>query len=403
MASFSLLIPFHTSSKPALESQRIQLKESRAETKRKLSKVSFEEQPICYRKLRIEDLQIQVEEQRVHKSWLDHEHMQSQTGDNHYRKEHRETNKRIASFGSDLWAENQELRKQEEKEGRVLRLGPDSKGAFIYTLLALYKDPNESRRRSSQVQSHMKETAMTVYEAKKDAPVMGKIWCCISQDYFDQTNVRAAQIVPHALGPELVDYIFGSGSGSRLDTSDNCLLIHNTVERAFDNGNFVLTPVDASETPILRWKIQITNLAATHTDMGRVSLKDLNGKEVSFKNDNRPASRFLYYHFVVTLLRNKRDRQPGWEKFSAKLPTGKPFATMGRYMRESILLTLAKNAGDLDPAEESKLLGGEGGETFAEEEKLTGIEENEVARRVFEAHEPEDGGEGVQPSDSDDD
>ena len=298
----------------------------------------------------------------------------------------------ITSLGNDLWAEQEELRRQEEKEGRVLKLGPDTKGAFIHALLTLYKDPRGSRKRSSTIQSHMKETAIKFYEAGKDTPFKGKVWCCISQDFFDQENVRAAHIVPHALGPELVDYIFGSGSGSgsRLDTADNCLLIHESVQKAFDNGNFVLLPVDVSETPILRWKVQITNLAAINTDVGRMYLKDLDGKEVSFKNDNRPASRFLYYHFVITLLRNKRDRQPGWDKFSPELPTGKPFATMGRYMRESMLLALAKSAGDPNAMEEARLLGGEGGDTFVEEEKLADIEETEVARRVFEAHEPED-------------
>lgn len=392
MESSTPSIPLRTSSKAALENRRLKLKESRAELKRKLSKVSFEEHPTVYRKLRIEELEAEVEEQRIHKSWLDQEHEQRQLDDNSCRKEHRETNKRIVSLGGELWKENEQLRMQEEREGRVPRLGPDSKGAFVQTLLALYKDPHTSQKRSSLIQSQMKKSAITVYEASKGTPFKGKIWCCVSQDYFDQVNVRAAHIVPHALGPELVDYIFGSGSGSRLDTSDNCLLMHQVVERAFDNGNFVLIPVDANESPILRWKVKVTNLSAVNTDMARGLLKDYDGKEISFKNDNRPASRFLYYHFVVTLLRNKKDRQPGWEKFCTELPTGKPFATMGRYMRESMLLTLAKSAGDLDPAEEARLLGGEGGETFVEEQKLTEREETEVARRVFEAHEAEDEG-----------
>ena len=51
-------------------------------------------------------------------------------------------------------------------------------------------------------------------------------------------------------------------------------------------------------------------------------------------------------------------------------------------MRDSImLLVLAKTAGDLNPEEEARLLGG-GGETFVEEAKLTDSEESEVARRV---------------------
>ncbi|KAK4696428.1 hypothetical protein P7C71_g1476, partial [Lecanoromycetidae sp. Uapishka_2] len=75
---------------------------------------------------------------------------------------------------------------------------------------------------------------------------------------------------------------------------------------------------------------------------------------------------------------------------------------MGRYMRESMLLTLAKSAGDLNVDEEARLLGGEGGETFVEKEKLTDREETEVARRVFEAHEAEDEGDDDEEDDEDD-
>ncbi|KAL9076329.1 MAG: hypothetical protein Q9161_001045 [Pseudevernia consocians] len=163
----------------------------------------------------------------------------------------------------------------------------------------------------------MKKSSIKVYDAKQGAPKKGKIWCCVSQEYYDMANVRAAHIVPHALGPELVGYISGSGSGSRLDSSDNYLLLHREVETGLDKGNFVLLPVDAGEVPILRWKVQMTNMSAIHSDMEKKILRALDGKEISFKNDNRPASRFLYYHFVVTLLRNERDRQPGCELVDA--------------------------------------------------------------------------------------
>ena len=255
-------IPLRTSSRAAIDEHQLRLHKSRAELKRKLSELSCEDAPIPYRKLKIEELELHREEQKVHKSWLDFEHEQRHLSDNDHRKEHWETNKRIVSLGSELWTEQEALREQEEKEGRTLKLGPDSRGAFVHTLLALYKDPHQSHKRSSHVQNQMKKASITVYEAGKGAPFDGKIWCCVSQDYFDQSDVRAAHIVPHTLGPELVDYIFGTGSGSRLDTADNCILMHRNVERAFDKGNFVLVPVNASEAPILRWRIQMTNLAA---------------------------------------------------------------------------------------------------------------------------------------------
>ena len=104
--------------------------------------------------------------------------------------------------------------------------------------------------------------------------------------------------------------------------------------------------------------------------MGKVTLKDVDGQQVIFKNGRRPASRFLYYHYVVTLLRNKRNRQPSWEKYFADLPTGRPFATMGRYLRSSMLPALASSAGDLDAEEEARILGGGGEHTFVEAQKL---------------------------------
>ena len=252
MKTTNLAIPLRTSSVAAIDHHRLQLQRSQADLKRKLSEVSFEDEPIPYRKLKIEELELHREEQWVHKSWLDIELEKRHLNENEHRKEHRETNKRIVSLGSELWIEQAALRREEEKEGRAPELGPDSKGAFVHTLLALYKDPNKSNKRSSNSQSRMKKASITVYKAEKGAPSAGKIWCCISQGYFDQCDIRAGHIVPNMLGPELVDYIFGAGPGSRLDTADNCILIHRTVKKAFNNGNFVLIRIDANKKPLLR-------------------------------------------------------------------------------------------------------------------------------------------------------
>ena len=139
--------PVRTSSRKATDDNQLRLKESRAGLKRKLSKVSFDREPITYQKLRMEEIDVQVEEARVHKSWSDLEHEQRQISDDDHRKEHLETNKRIISLGNDLWAEQEELQRQEEEEGRVLKPGPDTKGAFIHALLALCKDPRGSKKK----------------------------------------------------------------------------------------------------------------------------------------------------------------------------------------------------------------------------------------------------------------
>ena len=71
-------------------------------------------------------------------------------------------------------------------------------------------------------------------------------------------------------------------------------------------------------------------------------------------------------------------------------------------MRESMLLALARMAGDLNATEEAKLLGGECA-TFVEEQKLADVEETEVARRALEAHEVEDEEDKDEEQSSEDD
>ena len=98
-------IPIRTSSKDAIESHQARIKQSSADLKRKISETSLDKSPIAYRRLRIQEIELKVEEQKVHKSWLDLEHGNRFFTDNDYRKAHREANKRIVSLGDDLWKE----------------------------------------------------------------------------------------------------------------------------------------------------------------------------------------------------------------------------------------------------------------------------------------------------------
>ena len=42
-------------------------------------------------------------------------------------------------------------------------------------------------------------------------------------------------------------------------------------------------------------------------------LRDLDEREIQFPTQHRPAARFLYFHMVITLLRLRQYREPGWE------------------------------------------------------------------------------------------
>ena len=376
-------IPIRDSSKREHWHQRqLTLRASKQDLKRKLSTISFSESPINYSRLKIEELEAEQDDERHQKRYLDLEFESKAITAKDFRRQHGEANRRIVSLGDEKWKHSQALRALEEKQGRVQPLGPDSEGAYVAAMLKLYKDPRKSAKRDSSVQTAMRNDAIAKYEPGKGAEP-DKFWCPISKDYYDCKNVVAAHIVPSRLGPELMDYTFGHGSGSRLFAADNCLLIQKGVEEHFDAGHFVLIPADRCESPIKRWKIHVTNESCLNSDMGRKRVKDFDGTEVEFKNEVRPAARFLYYHFIITLLRNKHYRCPGWERSLETLIAGQPFATPGRYLRASMLLVLARKIGDLSAEEEGRLYDTD--LVFNDNEGLTPREEDEIARQCLEA------------------
>lgn len=71
--------------------KELRLKESRSELKRKLSTVSFEHSPIEYRKIKVEDLEAEKEQQELYKLWLDEERNEQKLPEKDYRRAHRKT------------------------------------------------------------------------------------------------------------------------------------------------------------------------------------------------------------------------------------------------------------------------------------------------------------------------
>lgn len=78
-----------------------------------------------------------------------------------------------------------------------------------------------------------------------------------------------------------------------------------------------------------------------------MTIQDLDGRRLSFKNDNRPRARYLYFLFVVAQLkmawRHEYRKDPA-KKLKPQL--GKGFwATRGRYLNRALLLALAEEIG----------------------------------------------------------
>ncbi|KAI9774729.1 MAG: hypothetical protein M1839_001649 [Geoglossum umbratile] len=376
---------------PDRNERRLKLQASRQDLKRKLSDNALERGSKQCVQLRIDDLELEREELVLDRDEMDWEADRKLVDNKKYRAIQRTVNGRIMSVGDDLWKLRRELRTINEKDGKVSILTPDSEGAFVSALLHLYKDPASSRKRSSAMQSEMKRSTIEAYDATgsatNDLPAKGCLRCQVTGEFFPGSLMKAAHIVPASLGTELATYIFGEEKGTRLFSVDNCLILFSSVETAFDNGNFVILPVDLKETPIRRWRVAIVNDSCRNQPLMTTwtkKLGDLDGKELVFQTPQRPAARFLYYHFVVTLLRCRQYKQPGWETVWATLKTNQPWPTPGPYLRRSMLMALAQAIGNVDNAAIENLVDSN---TFRAEKSLAKDEEDEIARRVEESHE----------------
>ena len=142
------------------------------------------------------------------------------------------------------------------------------------------------------------------------------------------------------------------------------------------------------EKPIRRWKTVLVNQGSRNQSIGLASLGSLgllDEREIKFPTDHRPAARFLYYHFLISLLHCRYYQQPGWQEVWQKLKTGQPWPTPGRYLRESMLLCLerATDSGIGDDTIEKLIQE----HTFSTTDRLSDDEEEEIVRRMQEIHE----------------
>ena len=85
------------------------------------------------------------------------------------------------------------------------------------------------------------------------------------------------------------------------------------------------------------------------TDRELWGWRETDGRKLSFRNDNRPARRFLYLRYALAWL-HAEDKS--WPDFKEKVPPGEVWATSNKsdgYLRKSVLLELVKKTGDRLP------------------------------------------------------
>ncbi|KAI9769910.1 MAG: hypothetical protein M1839_003311 [Geoglossum umbratile] len=223
----------------------------------------------------------------------------------------------------------------------VLRPGTTTDLADVFSRLCAYRDSH-----LSSLQFGFKRGLVYFYNSEGPG---GALWCPIARRYHDPLERPAVHIFPFSLGMGTVGTIFGA-DGIRDSVSPRSgLIMSSSLERRFERHLITLVPASKELMPdgsIKRWKIVVTDrdVEKWRFDELWCSMGDLNGVELEFKSDCRPKTQFLYFHYVIALLRaRKQNHTPGWLAWAASNKF--PWVVPGRYISENLLFVLVQQAG----------------------------------------------------------
>lgn len=220
---------------------------------------------------------------------------------------------------------------------------------YIDRLISRYRTPDNAKLTifkpcDATAQERFQEDIFSAY----DTNVNEHKWCCISGKTAGSRDVVAAHVVPYNMGEVNAEYLFGKSGPSitngHIMSSRNGIPMMKRYARMFDDGRMTLVPVPGTT------KIRIIIFNALDPNPTGTA-KQLHGTEVSFRNDFRPNNHYLYYHYAISLLRRQRHAALGWWKTFSLYGPHTTWATPGQYLRQSSMLTLARDIGHLPPEE----------------------------------------------------
>jgi len=225
--------------------------------------------------------------------------------------------------------------------------------------------PTGAGRRNPSDQSSFRHNLICVSNAKhSDLYKWEFLWCPITRTW--STEAKAAHLFAYHHGQDMMTYIFGVEAIGELFSVKNGILMSTRAEERFDKGLFVIVPDvndPASQHDIDKWnasepkeyKIRVldkdSQLMKAPVQAHRPeNWIDLDGQRVEFRNDHRPRSRYLYFHYCVSILRRSWNQNKRWELLKMEVASNM-WATPGRYLRKAMLAAIAEEIGhDMEKA-----------------------------------------------------
>ena len=170
------------------------------------------------------------------------------------------------------------------------------------------------------------------------------MFCPVLKAWFHPGQMVVAHFIPHYFGYGHVGCLMDEPKKKgycHIWSTQNGLLKHRSVKTAFDKGRM------GNSQNSKRWVVRLVNYTlmtkgsfAKYIGDGinnwrSISWADLDVPELDFLAKIRPSRRYLCAHYVTTLLRAYRARNPGWQMAMEERKSRKVWASPGKWYRSS--------------------------------------------------------------------
>ncbi len=227
------------------------------------------------------------------------------------------------------------------------------RSAYLELMLSLLN------RTSRAQQGSFVEDLRSAYGHKKEGKVL-HVWCPVTGDWEPRASVKAAHIFPACLGQSMMSYVFGPDADRELNSAKNGLFLPHTIEEAFDRHQVVIVPGAGPKG----WKFMVLDRSGLWTARTgtKKTFADLHNEELQFRsgNDFRPRARYLYFHYLLAMLRIGRSGVEEKAIFLKQVTEAatpallEVWASGGKYMRGNMIRAfiegMAHEWPELDPA-----------------------------------------------------
>ncbi|KAF3894020.1 HNHc domain-containing protein [Trichophyton interdigitale] len=162
----------------------------------------------------------------------------------------------------------------------------------------------------------------------------------------DKDGFVAAHIFPPSIGPGAMEYIFGRDARYEINSPRNALLLPKKIEKHFSAHQIVIVPARSDNSDVREWQFLIVDKSGLWNEyvspFGPMRFSDLHERKLIFPNDFRPQARYLYFHYLISMIIHFRAaKKTGIVR--SELPDAewpelmRAWATHGEYLRDNMI------------------------------------------------------------------